>query len=242
MKFNRFIVLTFCLAALLGAGAAEASIMRPASSMVLIQEAAQGGSLNVTNTSDVDALLYVKIYDLPDDRGPQLLVTQPVTRLAAGETQRVRFLLNTRAALTHEHLKRVIVEGIPLVPIDADRVAVNLRQDLPVIIHPAALPMLADPWKMLRCRTVNGDLRIENSGRYVVRLAQSITLLPQQKKVTLDKSYLLPGEVVTLAGQGRSETRQLEIQSLSKYGYVAGKVRLTVTGAAHAQTSGRKSD
>ncbi len=87
--------------------------MRPASSMVLIQEAAQGGSLNVTNTSDVDALLYVKLYDLPDDRGPQLLVTQPVTRLAAGETQRVRFLLNTRAALTHEHLKRVIVEGIP---------------------------------------------------------------------------------------------------------------------------------
>ncbi|WP_338492055.1 fimbria/pilus chaperone family protein [Erwinia aphidicola] len=235
-------MLTLCLAALLGAGAAEASIMRPASSMVLIQEAAQGGSLNVTNTSDVDALLYVKIYDLPDDRGPQLLVTQPVTRLAAGETQRVRFLLNTRAALTHEHLKRVIVEGIPLVPIDADRVAVNLRQDLPVIIHPAALPMLADPWKMLRCRTVNGDLRIENSGRYVVRLAQSITLLPQQKTVTLDKSYLLPGEVITLAGQGRPETRQLEIQSLSKYGYVAGKFRLIVSGAAHAQTSGRKSD
>ncbi|WP_338506647.1 fimbria/pilus chaperone family protein [Erwinia aphidicola] len=242
MKSNRFSVLTLCLAALLGAGAAEASIMRPASSMVLIQEAAQGGSLNVTNTSDVDALLYVKIYDLPDDRGPQLLVTQPVTRLAAGETQRVRFLLNTRAALTHEHLKRVIVEGIPLVPIDADRVAVNLRQDLPVIIHPAALPMLADPWKMLRCRTVNGDLRIENSGRYVVRLAQSITLLPQQKTVTLDKSYLLPGEVITLAGQGRPETRQLEIQSLSKYGYVAGKFRLIVSGAAHAQTSGRKSD
>jgi len=112
VKFNRFSVLTLCLAALL-AMRAEASIMRPASSMVLIQEAAQGGSLNVTNTSDVDALLYVKLYDLPDDRGPQLLVTQPVTRLAAGETQRVRFLLNTRAALTHEHLKRVIVEGIP---------------------------------------------------------------------------------------------------------------------------------
>lgn len=242
MKFNRFSALTLCLTALLGAGAAEASIMRPASSMVLIQEAAQGGSLNVTNTSDVDALLYVKIYDLPDDRGPQLLVTQPVTRLAAGETQRVRFLLNTRAALTHEHLKRVIVEGIPLVPIDADRVAVNLRQDLPVIIHPAALPMLADPWKMLRCRTVNGDLRIENSGRYVVRLAQSITLLPQQKTVTLDKSYLLPGEVITLAGQGRSETRQLEIQSLSKYGYVAGKFRLPVIGAGQVPTSGRKSD
>jgi P pilus assembly chaperone PapD len=242
VKLSQFNTLILCLAALLRAGAAEASIMRPASSMVLIQEAAQGGSLNVTNTSDVDALLYVKIYDLPDDRGPQLLVTQPVTRLAAGETQRVRFLLNTRAALTHEHLKRVIVEGIPLVPIDADRVAVNLRQDLPVIIHPAALPMLADPWKMLRCRTVNGDLRIENSGRYVVRLAQSITLLPQQKTVTLDKSYLLPGEVITLAGQGRPETRQLEIQSLSKYGYVAGKFRLIVSGAAHAQTSGRKSD
>lgn len=216
--------------------------MRPASSMVLIQEAAQGGSLNVTNTSEVDALLYVKLYDLPDDRGPQLLVTQPVMRLAAGETQRVRFLLNARAALTREHLKRVIVEGIPLVPIAADRVAVNLRQDLPVIIHPAALPMLADPWKLLRCRRVNDDLQIENSGRYVVRLAQSITLLPGQKKVTLDKSYLLPGEVVTLAGQGSAETRQLEIQSLSKYGYVAGKFRLPVHGAAQVPTSGRKSD
>ncbi|MEJ5174724.1 fimbrial chaperone protein, partial [Erwinia sp. MYb416] len=40
------------------------AVMQPQTSMVLIQEDAGGGSINVTNTDDKDALLYVKVIDL----------------------------------------------------------------------------------------------------------------------------------------------------------------------------------
>jgi P pilus assembly chaperone PapD len=49
----------------------------------------------------------------------------------------VRFILETKEPLTVEHYKRVIFEGIPPKTKDKNvKVGINLRQDLPVLIHP----------------------------------------------------------------------------------------------------------
>jgi len=202
------------------------AVMKPETSMLMINEAAEGGSLNVTNTADHEALLYVKVYNLPDDPQPQLLVTQPVTRLAAGQTQRLRFLLHTRGPLKTEHMKRVILEGIPTqVLAGSHSVGLSLRQDLPIIIHPASLPVKSDPWQALTFTENHGILTIVNPSLYVVRLSQTLALLPSMKNITLSKSYILPGETLTVKAPDAAtlkNSNQIQIQSLSKYGYVAG--------------------
>jgi len=202
------------------------AVMKPETSMIMINEEAEGGSLNVTNTADYEALLYVKVYSLPDDPQPQLLVTQPVTRLAAGQTQRLRFLLHSRGPLKTEHMKRVILEGIPLQALSGkNTVGLSLRQDLPIIIHPAGLPMKSDPWEALKFSETSGVLTIANPSRYVVRLSQAVVLLPSMNNIMLSKSYILPGETLTVKGQDAAalkNSKQIQIQSLSKYGYVAG--------------------
>nr|WP_288500974.1 fimbria/pilus chaperone family protein [uncultured Erwinia sp.] len=214
----------------------QSSIMKPETSMVLINEEEGGGSINITNTSDTEALLYVKVYDLPDDKEPQILVTQPVSRIAAGQTQRVRFILNQDKPLQHQHMKRVIFEGIPpQTASGANSIGMNIRQDLPVIIHPAALEMSADPWKALKWTQRGTTLTVTNPSDMVVRLAQEIELLPLRRKLKLSKSYILPGQSLNVTlpeSAGVQSGRQVQIQTLSKYGYVAGKFKQPVSLAS----------
>ncbi|WP_338492049.1 fimbria/pilus chaperone family protein [Erwinia aphidicola] len=172
----------------------------------------------------------------PDDKEPQILVTQPVSRIAAGQTQRVRFILNQDKPLQHQHMKRVIFEGIPpQTASGANSIGMNIRQDLPVIIHPAALEMSADPWKALKWTQRGTTLTVTNPSDMVVRLAQEIELLPLRRKLKLSKSYILPGQSLNVTlpeSAGVQSGRQVQIQMLSKYGYVAGKFKQPVSLAS----------
>lgn len=212
---------------------ALALVMKPETSMVMVNE--DGGSLNVTNTGDKEALLYVKVYDLPDAKQPQpkLLVTQPVTRVGAGKTQRVRFIMSSNGPLQGEYMKRVIIEGIPPKQDDSqNQIGINIRQDLPVIIHPKALAVQADPWKNLQWSAVAGKLQVSNPSEYVVRIGQNVTLAPSLKKASLSKSYILPGETLQLTLEDNAvlaSSNKVTIESMSKYGYEAGKFELPIT-------------
>lgn len=208
------------------------AIMQPQTSMVLIREDAGGGSINVTNTDDKDALLYVKVIDLPDDKFPQLIVTQPVMRVAAGQTQRVRFVLISDRPLTTEHMKRVTFEGIPITSVANQGIAISLRQNLPVIIHPAGLAENIGSWKDLQWSVKQGKLRVHNPGAWVVRMAPSFTLLPGNQKVILNKSYILPGETLPVVFSdvlALARTQKIRIDAVSSYGYEVGNAELSVS-------------
>jgi len=208
------------------------AVMQPQTSMVLIQEDAGGGSINVTNTDDKDALLYVKVIDLPDDKFPQLIVTQPVMRVAAGQTQRVRFVLTSDRPLTTEHMKRVTFEGIPITAVANQGIAISLRQNLPVIIHPAGLAENIGSWKDLQWSVKLGKLRVHKPGAGVVRMAPSFTLLPGNQKVTLNKSYILPGETLPVVFSdvlALARTQKIRIDAVSSYGYEVGNAELSVS-------------
>lgn len=140
--------------------------------------------MNVTNTDSFPVLLYSNIVELPDgDKSVRLIVSQPVVRVEAGQVQRMRFMLQTQAPLKYEQLKRVTFEGIPPKEKGKDRVAVTVRQDLPVIIHPAGLAEETQPWKFLEWKKEGSTLTISNPSDYVVRMTQAFKHCRRRKPV-----------------------------------------------------------
>jgi len=139
---------TLICACLLASFNGIAAGMVPDTSLLIVNEDEQGASMDVKNTDAEAQLLYTKIIDLPDDPKPGLIVTQPVVRVDAGKTQRVRFVLKSSTEpLKVEHFKRVIFTAIS--QREKNKVKVVFSQNLPVIIHPTGLAVNIEPWKDL---------------------------------------------------------------------------------------------
>ncbi|VVE75719.1 fimbria/pilus chaperone family protein [Pandoraea sputorum] len=206
----------------LSAPLSHATGVKPETAVVLVNEADGEGTMNVKNTDATPVMLYTKLQNIPEDSGAILVVTPPVARLDPGETQQVRFVLTTQAPLKTERLKRVYFEGIPSVDKAGakSRVAVVVRQDLPVIIHPANLAPDREPWKRLSWTLENGQLVVRNDSAYVVRLAQEVRAMPANVSVALPKTYVLPGEVLKLGtGDDLRGATQIRLFPASVYGY-----------------------
>ncbi len=161
---------------------AYAAGMVPASTLLVIEESHNGGTINVKNSDTVPMLLYTTIEDVKDDSGITVNVTQPVVRVEPGQEQQVRFIMESSAPLTKEHYKRVTFEGIPPSGVSkgAMKVNFNLRQDLPVLIRPKNLPVVTDAWKLLKWSGSGQHIKVSNPSAYVVRLAQQVIFLPSQ--------------------------------------------------------------
>lgn len=208
-----------CLALLAIATKSIATGMVPETSVLLVDEQKGEASMNVKNTDTQPALLYTNIVDLPDsDKSVRLIVSQPVVRVDAGDTQRMRFLLQTSKPLKHEELKRVTFEGIPPKEKGKDKVALTIRQDLPVVIHPAGLPDETQPWKFLTWQKKGNDLVINNPSDYVVRMTASFKTLPSGKMGVLEKTYILPHTSLTTKLLNLSDNK-VEFYPASRYGY-----------------------
>lgn len=203
----------------LKASVAMATGMVPETSMLLINEQDKGANLNVKNTDNHPSLLYTNIVDLPDDKGVHVIVTQPVTRVDAGQTQKLRFIMTSDAPLKVEHLKRLTLEGIPPKTNDKNHVTINIRQDLPVIIHPAELPVIQDAWTKLTWRISGHTLTVKNDSPYVVRMSDQIQVLPSKTELKPGKTYILPEQSLTMiAPHALNTDRQVTMYPVSRYG------------------------
>ncbi|MDZ4355435.1 MAG: fimbria/pilus chaperone family protein, partial [Variovorax sp.] len=178
----------------------HAAGMLPETSIVIVNESDGEASINVKNTDAKPVLMFTSLTAIPGDDETLLIVTPPVARVEPGETQLVRFLLQTGAPLKTQRLRRVIFEGIPpknMAP--GVRVTMNVRQNLPVLIHPKGLAQDDQPWKRLKWSVGANTLRVVNDSPYVVRLAASVQVLPTNATVELPRPYVLPGEAVEVA-------------------------------------------
>ena len=196
--------------------------MVPDTSLLLINEDERGASMYVKNSDDNAQLLYTRIVDLPDDPTPSVIVTQPVVRVNAGKTQRVRFVLKDSAEkLKTEHLKRVIFSTIP--QREQNKVKMVFSQNLPVIIRPAGLDVNMEPWKGLRWQIKNGNLTVLNDTPYVVRMEQKAKLLPSETQVKFEKSYILPGQTMIATPENKLSglNNKVEIYPATRFGYKA---------------------
>lgn len=200
--------------------AAHAAGMVPETSLLVIDEATHSGTINVKNTDSHPSLLYTDVVDLPDDKGLKLVTTQPVVRLEPGQTQQLRFILQNSKPLDVEHYKRVTFEGIPPKSDDNKvKIGINIRQDLPVLIRPAKLAVVTDAWKYLDWTASGTSVTVKNPSKYVVRLAQKIVLQPSGISGSLAKTYILPGETMTVSmGKSVSGNNKVKFFPASRYG------------------------
>jgi P pilus assembly chaperone PapD len=179
--------------------AVHADGMVPEVPVIVLDEARGEATINIRNTETSPALLYSLIENVPEDTEPFLLLSPPVTRVEAGEVQLVRILLEEHAPFKAERLKRAVFEGI--MPNDeggGSRLRLSVKQNIPVIVRPAGLPVERQPWTKLVWRLDGGVLKVSNPSPYVVRMAATVSLLPADMPIALDRSYILPGETLSL--------------------------------------------
>ncbi|QXA48086.1 fimbria/pilus periplasmic chaperone [Enterobacter cancerogenus] len=200
--------------------AAHAEGMVPETSLLIIDEATHSGTINIKNTDSHPSLLYTNIIDLPDDQGLKLIVTQPVVRLEPGQTQQLRFILQSKQPLDVEHYKRVTFDGIPPKKDDNKiKIGINIRQDIPVLIRPAKLGVVTDAWKYLKWSSTGSTVTATNPSKYVVRLAQKVVLQPSGAIGTFDKTYILPGETMSASlNKSASGDANVKFFPASRYG------------------------
>jgi P pilus assembly chaperone PapD len=196
-------MLRACLATLLTWSAVlHADGMIPETSVVIVHEGEAEAAIKITNSDLAPALLHVTLEHIPEDDASLLFVTPPISRVEPGQSQLVRFILSNAEPLKTQRLKRVIFEGLPQnrspgTPGEA-KVSVNVRQNLPLILHPKGLAKNPEPWKGLQWSVQKGQLVVSNPTAYVVRLSQHVQSLPSQTPWQLPRSYVLPGERLTL--------------------------------------------
>jgi P pilus assembly chaperone PapD len=68
-----------------------------------------------------------------------------------------------------------------------------------VLIRPAKLAVVTDAWKYLDWTASGTSVTVKNPSKYVVRLAQKIVLQPSGISGSLAKTYILPGETMTVS-------------------------------------------
>jgi P pilus assembly chaperone PapD len=207
--------------------------MIPETSVVIVYEGEAEAAIKVTNSDPNPALLHVTLEHIPEDNASLLFVTPPLARVEAGASQLVRFILSNPEPLATQRLKRVIFEGLAQSgssgkPGEA-RVSVNVRQNLPVILHPKGLAKNAEPWKSLRWSLHDGQLVVSNPSAYVVRLAQELHSLPSQTPWQLPRSYVLPGDRLTLTGNpSAAGDNQIRFTPATVYGFAVAAQQATL--------------
>ncbi|KGE65330.1 fimbrial chaperone protein [Pseudomonas fluorescens LMG 5329] len=206
--------------------------MVPDTSVVIVNEADGEASVSVTNTDAKLALLHVTLEDIPEDPAPLLFVTPPLTRVEPAKSQLIRFILQSPTPLTTQRLKRVIFEGMPQGRAAGQaghaRVGVTVRQNLPVILHPKGLAPNRTPWTGLVWSLKNQQLSVNNPTPYVVRLAQELTLLPGKGSALLPRTYVLPGETLSVAAS-QSQASTVQMQPATVYGFAVAPYEAPIT-------------
>ncbi|WP_238340351.1 fimbria/pilus chaperone family protein [Pseudomonas sp. SWRI92] len=179
---------------------AQGAGMVPETPVVIVDEGKGEATLTVRNTDAQPALLHSSVIHLPEDEEHLLVVSPPVARVEPGQSQQVRFILHSAAPLKTERLKRVVFEGIQSRPAASGaQITMGVRQNIPVILRPAGLAVDRAPWRRLVWSAKGGMVRVNNPSPYVVRLAGSVSLVPGGAMLDLGRTYILPGETLTLS-------------------------------------------
>ncbi|OPA96664.1 fimbrial chaperone protein [Pseudomonas fluorescens] len=216
---------------LLFSAVATADGMLPETTVVVLYEEDGEATLTIKNTDSGPALLHSVVENVPEDVDPLLIVTPPIARVEAGDTQLVRFISTLEAPLKTQRLKRVSFEGIPQArAAGSATIGITLRQNLPLILHPKGLPRHHTPWELLKWTREGERLRVHNDSAYVVRLAPDLRLLPQGLVGTLPRTYILPGEALTAeVDSPLGGVAEVEIQPATVYGFSVDHYRAPIS-------------
>lgn len=193
---------------------------------IILSESDGRVSFNIQNTSSEPLLLVTKLIDLDNSNlSKQILISPPITRIDAGQSQQVNFVLKKTAPLTHEVLLKASFEGVSQAPDNSAKMPI--RQDIGFIVQPSSVAQNKTPWAELKLSVAGQQLVISNPGKHVVRLAPQFILQPVNKVVALDQYYLQAGETKQIAITGVPTS--VTITPLSRYGFKLQEVTLPVS-------------
>lgn len=212
----------------------NAAGMIPETSVVLIKVAEGEGSINVRNSDAQAALLHTSLENIEEDTAELLVVVPPVARVEPEQSQRVRFIVTGNEPIVTQRLKRVSFEGIPQkTPGASSRISISVRQNLPVVLHPANLALKSDPWTLLNWSLEGDRVRVRNPSPYVIRLQKSILLQPGSASAELPNTYLLPGQDLALDinGQPPAALESVRLFPASLYGFQVPAYDAPLNGA-----------
>lgn len=207
-----------------GVQSAQASFQLESMGIVL-DESTGRVSFSIKNTTAEPILLATKVEDLDGKAfSKMVLISPPISRIDAGQSQQVNFVLKQGAVLPHEVLLKASFEGGGQAVDNSARIPV--RQSIGLIVQPKAVAVSKTPWDDLQLSQVGTTLVVKNNGLHVMRLAPQLTLLPTRQVVLLENYYLMSGEEkkVTVSGKVTS----VGITPLGRYGFKQDDVTLAV--------------
>jgi fimbrial chaperone protein len=192
---------------------------------VVLEERAGRVNFSIKNTASEPMLLATRVEDLDGKEvSKSILVSPPISRIEAGQSQQVNFVLKQGTRLPHEVLLKASFEGIGQAVDNSARMPI--RQSVGLIVQPASVAVSKTPWDDLSLTMEGDSLVIKNTGLHVVRLAPQLTLLPARKTVPLDNYYLMSGEEKKVKVDGKPSS--VEILPLSRYGFKQDNVIIGV--------------
>lgn len=227
MAIARFAVpaLVAGLVVLGSAQTACADGMKPEKSIVIIATD-KPTTMTVTNTGETTDMLLVDILPIDEDTAEIAAVSPPsgTMRLKPGQKQLLTFTVLDNARQSKvQRLRRVVFEGAKGTPSRSKKrneVGVTVRQNLPLIIHPAGLPLEREPWKLLKWSESGDDLTVKNDSPYVVRLSQEFESLPSNTVLGLSRSYVLPNQRLTVKlPASAANDKSIRIHPATVYGF-----------------------
>ena len=212
---------------------ASATGVLPDTSVLLISQKSNMAQMGILNTDDEPLLLLTTIVDISGQQGATVFALPAVTRLEPHGRQIVRFLLDeTETPLQVQQLKRVLFEGVPVVKMNGGgKIKTTIRHDLPLIISPAGLEQDPTPWTKLHLRWADEQLTLSNPSPYIIRLSQTITMLPGDVDLRiLPRTYVLPGESLSIPVPGgiAADVHMLRLHPVSLYGFEVAQFDATL--------------
>ncbi|CNH07779.1 putative periplasmic chaperone protein [Yersinia aldovae] len=196
------------------------------STSVILKESEGRTSFTIDNTSDNPILLVTKVVDLDGKAlSKQILISPPVTRIEAGQSQQVNFVLKKGTVLDTEVLLKASFEGVEQV--QGNATVMPIRQEIGFLIQPNAVPQIKTPWQELVFSVSGNNLIIKNPSKHVVRLGPQVILVPGNEVVALGNPYILPG--VSKQFPIKSSPSSVNVTPLSRYGFVQAEVVMPVT-------------
>lgn len=216
---------------------ARADGMKPEKSIVIVSTDTKHPTvMNVTNTGGTEDMLLVDILPIDEDTADIVSVSpgSGAARVKPKATQQVTFTaVEGVQDSTKQRLRRVVFEGAKGRPSRATKrneVGVSVRQNLPLIIHPAGLPLEREPWKLLKWVTSGDDLKVENNSPYVVRLSQEFESLPSKTVLGLSSSYVLPNTaLIVQRPAGAQGDTTVRIHPATVYGFQTDHFEAPIT-------------
>lgn len=173
-------------------------------------------SFNIRNPSSDPILLVSKLSDLDGGSfSKEVLISPPITRIDGEQSQQINFVLKKGAPLRQEVLLKASFEGVTQTKDNSAKMPV--RQEIGFLIVPASVAQSKTPWKDLQLHMEGKTLVISNPGKHVIRLAPQLRAMPSKQLISLDKYYLMPGDIKRLSVSNKPTS--VIITPLSRYGF-----------------------